>query len=214
MDDLPWPRLRSTCLRAFDGASGPSYLTPRDIPRLHGNLRSRVSAPRTALTAMPTRREASIGCLERPVIEKILTQQGLDLQPPPRGRAREAGQDCTACAAPAVINITSAGRSAACGRATLRAEWARRYRTRVNPQIEAADQGQTSPGGVVKRSERAPLPRSCCRRYPVPLGRGPVLGPCGGPLKCYAHSRYAARKACMRSACNSRQVFSVPGRLR
>ncbi len=31
--------------------------------------------------------------LERPVIEKILTHLGLDAQPPPRGRAREAGQD-------------------------------------------------------------------------------------------------------------------------
>ena len=31
--------------------------------------------------------------LERPVIEKVLTHLGLDPQPPPRGRAREAGQD-------------------------------------------------------------------------------------------------------------------------
>jgi hypothetical protein len=31
--------------------------------------------------------------LERPVIEMILTHLGLDPQPPPRGRAREAGQD-------------------------------------------------------------------------------------------------------------------------
>jgi hypothetical protein len=31
--------------------------------------------------------------LERPGIEKILAHLGLDLQPPPRGRAREAGQD-------------------------------------------------------------------------------------------------------------------------
>ena len=31
--------------------------------------------------------------LERPVIEKILTHLGLDPQPPPRGRAREVGQD-------------------------------------------------------------------------------------------------------------------------
>lgn len=31
--------------------------------------------------------------LERPVIEKILTHLGLDPQPPPKGRAREAGQD-------------------------------------------------------------------------------------------------------------------------
>lgn len=34
--------------------------------------------------------------LERPVIEKILTHLGLDLQPPPRGRARDAGQDFAA----------------------------------------------------------------------------------------------------------------------
>ena len=31
--------------------------------------------------------------LEQPVIEKILTHLGLDPQPPPRGRAREAGID-------------------------------------------------------------------------------------------------------------------------
>ncbi len=31
--------------------------------------------------------------LERPAIEKILTHLGLDPQPPPRGRAREVGQD-------------------------------------------------------------------------------------------------------------------------
>ena len=34
--------------------------------------------------------------LERPVIEKILTHLGLDPQPPPKGRAREAGQDFAA----------------------------------------------------------------------------------------------------------------------
>jgi hypothetical protein len=31
--------------------------------------------------------------LERPVIDKILSHLGPDPQPPPRGRAREAGQD-------------------------------------------------------------------------------------------------------------------------
>ena len=31
--------------------------------------------------------------MERTVIEKILSHLGLDPQPPPRGRAREAGQD-------------------------------------------------------------------------------------------------------------------------
>jgi hypothetical protein len=34
--------------------------------------------------------------LERPVIEKVLTHLGLDPQPPPKSRAREAGHDCTA----------------------------------------------------------------------------------------------------------------------
>jgi hypothetical protein len=34
--------------------------------------------------------------LERPVIQKILSHLGLDPQPPPRGRAREAGQDFAA----------------------------------------------------------------------------------------------------------------------
>jgi len=37
-----------------------------------------------------------VAILERPVIEKILTHLGLDPQPPPRGRAREAGQDFAA----------------------------------------------------------------------------------------------------------------------
>jgi hypothetical protein len=31
--------------------------------------------------------------LERPVVEKILIHLGLEPQPPPKGRAREAGQD-------------------------------------------------------------------------------------------------------------------------
>ena len=34
--------------------------------------------------------------LEPPVIEKILTHLSLDTQPPPRGRAPEAGQDFAA----------------------------------------------------------------------------------------------------------------------
>ena len=34
--------------------------------------------------------------LERPVIDTILTDLGLDPQPPPRGRVREAGQDVAA----------------------------------------------------------------------------------------------------------------------
>ena len=34
--------------------------------------------------------------LERPVIEKILAHLGLDPQPPPKGRAREARQDFAA----------------------------------------------------------------------------------------------------------------------
>lgn len=34
--------------------------------------------------------------LERQVIKKILTHLGLDPQPPPRGRAREAGHDVAA----------------------------------------------------------------------------------------------------------------------
>jgi len=34
--------------------------------------------------------------LQRPVIEKILSHLGLDPQPPPKGRAREAGQDFAA----------------------------------------------------------------------------------------------------------------------
>ena len=34
--------------------------------------------------------------LEQPVIAKILSHLGLDPQPPPKGRAREAGQDFAA----------------------------------------------------------------------------------------------------------------------
>jgi hypothetical protein len=36
------------------------------------------------------------GILAPPVIEKILSHLGLDPQPPPKGRAREAGQDFVA----------------------------------------------------------------------------------------------------------------------
>jgi hypothetical protein len=35
----------------------------------------------------------SASILERPVIEKILDRLGLDRQSPPKGRARQAGQD-------------------------------------------------------------------------------------------------------------------------
>ena len=42
--------------------------------------------------------------LERPVIERILTHLGLDPQPPPRRRVREAGQDFATWAAPAVTS--------------------------------------------------------------------------------------------------------------
>jgi hypothetical protein len=41
------------------------------------------------------------GILERPVIEKMLTHLAPNPQPPPRGRAREAGHDFAAFAAPA-----------------------------------------------------------------------------------------------------------------
>ena len=40
--------------------------------------------------------------LEQPVIEKILAHLGLNPQPPPEGRANEAGQDFAARAASAV----------------------------------------------------------------------------------------------------------------
>jgi len=44
--------------------------------------------------------------LERPVIEKILAHLGLEPQPPPKGRARESGQDFAASSAPAVGNTS------------------------------------------------------------------------------------------------------------
>lgn len=46
--------------------------------------------------------------LERPVIEKILSHLGLDPQPPPKGRAREAGQDFPARVAPVASTSTRA----------------------------------------------------------------------------------------------------------
>jgi hypothetical protein len=48
---------------------------------------------------------------------------------------------------PALIDTASADLRVACGRAMLRARWARRSRMRVNPETEAADQGQTRPRG-------------------------------------------------------------------
>ena len=44
------------------------------------------------------RREFKIiaAILERPVIERVLTHLGLEPQPPPRGRAREAGHEFAA----------------------------------------------------------------------------------------------------------------------
>jgi hypothetical protein len=39
--------------------------------------------------------------LEQPVIEKVLTDLGLEPQPPPRGRARESVQDFATGAEPA-----------------------------------------------------------------------------------------------------------------
>ena len=48
---------------------------------------------------------------------------------------------------PALIDTASADLRVACGRAMLRARWARRSRMRVNPETGAADQGQTRPRG-------------------------------------------------------------------
>ena len=45
--------------------------------------------------------------LERPVIQKILAHLGLDPQPPPKGRAREAGPRFAACSAWAVGYLLS-----------------------------------------------------------------------------------------------------------
>jgi hypothetical protein len=47
----------------------------------------------TARTAAGSELKIIAAIPERPVIEKILSHLGLDPQPPPRGRAREAGQD-------------------------------------------------------------------------------------------------------------------------
>ena len=48
---------------------------------------------------------------------------------------------------PALIDTACADLRVACGRAMLRARWARRSRMRFNPGAEAADQGQTRPRG-------------------------------------------------------------------
>jgi hypothetical protein len=54
----------------------------------------------------------------RPVVEKILTHLGLDPQPPPKGRAREAGQDFAARAALAG-NTSPQAAPASCSRGEL-----------------------------------------------------------------------------------------------
>lgn len=64
---------------------------------IKNRLRAAAPNPQDRRSARPAahrspRAGIARGGLERPVIEKVLTHLGLDLQPPPRGRAREAGQ--------------------------------------------------------------------------------------------------------------------------
>jgi len=86
--------------------------------------------------------------LERQVIEKILTHLALDPQPPPKGRAREAGHDFAACAAPAAPERQAPQHGLRClaaARVSLRRMSARRRKTQGQPRAE----GRTSPKRTV-----------------------------------------------------------------
>ena len=79
--------------------------------------------------------------LERPVIEKILTHLGLDAQPPPRGRARQAGHDFAPSAAPAATNTTPQGCNATPQPGRRRATCQRgAIGIRVNPEDGASSE--------------------------------------------------------------------------
>ncbi len=77
--------------RSTTRATGPSR--PRctawcsSMPRVSSRRPKRLLAPNCGSGELKT----IAAILERPVIEKILSHLGLDPQPPPKGRAREAG---------------------------------------------------------------------------------------------------------------------------
>ena len=71
--------------------------------------------------------------LERPVVEKILSHLGLDPQPPPRGRAREARQNFATSAALAVTNTSPPAALPAAAGVALRRMSARRRLTQGQP---------------------------------------------------------------------------------
>ena len=74
--------------------------------------------------------------LKRPEIEKILSHLGIDPQPPPKGRAREAGRDFAAWAALAgyIARIHRQGAALPhCSPVALRDKLVRRWRTQGHP---------------------------------------------------------------------------------
>ena len=74
----------------YQGAGAPTFVelaAPSD-DELHTLLQALITRLMKLLTHQGVLVE---DILERPVIEKILTHLGLDPQPPPKGRAREAG---------------------------------------------------------------------------------------------------------------------------
>jgi hypothetical protein len=71
--------------------------TRLDARWVHGNKLSR---------AIPEELTIIAAIFEWPVIEDVLTRVGLDQQPPPRGRAREAGQDQSHLTRAAVTNTS------------------------------------------------------------------------------------------------------------
>ena len=80
------------------------------------------------------------------MIEKYPKYQGLEPQPPARGRARELGQDscrqsCVCCHQ----NHFRRLQYSSAAEATLLADFARRHRLGVNPRVRTADQGRDKP---------------------------------------------------------------------
>ena len=96
--------------------------------------------------------------LERPVIKKILTHLGLDPQPPPKGRAGEAGQYFAGRSAPAVPDI----RRINTGCAALRQPGWRRVvrglaagRLMVNPDTTRPNEPKATVGaGRIRTNQR------------------------------------------------------------
>ncbi|MBK9363632.1 MAG: transposase [Rubrivivax sp.] len=102
--------------------------------------------------------------LERPVIEKILTHLGPDPQPPPRGRAREAGHDVAARAASAVDATRQRPHSYAAAGVAQRPVSVRHASHQGQPWDPRSKQAKAA---TCERSQDLPRRRPCQSRSPA-----------------------------------------------